>query len=74
MDIKTLILKNLAKRKEIKVAEITKATGFSRAYVNRFFQELKDEGKIMLIGRANKARYVMTGKQTKAAVLESSRI
>jgi len=74
MDIKTSILKKLTQRKEIKVAEITKATGFSRAYVNRFFQELKDEGKIMLIGRANKARYVMTGKKTKAAVLEFSRI
>lgn len=74
MDIKTSILKKLAQRKEIKVAEITKATGFSRAYVNRFFQELKDEGKIMLIGRANKARYVMMGKKTKAAVLEFSRI
>jgi len=74
MDIGALILKNLAKHKEIKVAQITKATGFSRTYINRFFQELKNEGKIVLIGRANKARYIMPGKKAKTAALEISRI
>jgi anti-sigma regulatory factor (Ser/Thr protein kinase) len=59
MDIQDLILKKLKKSKEIKVADIVKATGFSRAYINRFFQELKKEGKIALIGKANKACYVL---------------
>jgi len=66
MDIKKLILKKLAKKKKIKVADIVKATGFSRAYINRFFQELKNDGKIILLGRANKARYIFAEKKTVA--------
>jgi len=63
MDIKGLILKKLTKKKTIKVADIVKATGFSRAYINRFFQELRNEGKIVLVGKANKARYVLARKK-----------
>ncbi len=59
MDIRNLILKHLKRRKEIKVSEIVKETGFSRAYISRFFQELREEGKIALIGKANKASYVL---------------
>ncbi len=62
MDIKALILKELAKNKRIKVADIVKATEFSRAYINRFFQELRNEGKIMLIGKANKTYYIPAKK------------
>jgi len=62
MDTKKLILKELSKKKKIKVADIVKATGFSRAYVNRFFEELRNEGKIMLIGKANKAHYISANK------------
>ena len=64
MDIRSLILKKLKRKKEIKVSEIVKETGFSRAYINRFFQLLKNEGKIILLGRANKARYVLAKKET----------
>ena len=59
MDIRNLILKKLEKNKEIKVADVVKATGFSRAYINRFFQELRQEGGIALIGKANRACYVL---------------
>jgi len=45
------------------VAEIVKATGFSRAYINRFFQQLRREGKAILLGRANQARYVAASKK-----------
>lgn len=62
MDIKKLILKELGKKKKLKVADIVKATGFSRAYVNRFFQKLKEEGKIILVGKANKAHYIFAKK------------
>ena len=62
MDIKTLILKTLKKKKALKVADVVKTTGFSRAYINRFFQELKNEGKIILIGKANKACYFLPEK------------
>ncbi|MBU1163931.1 DUF4325 domain-containing protein [Patescibacteria group bacterium] len=58
MDIRLLILDTIKKKKQIKSADIVKLTGFSRAYINRFFKELKDEGKIILIGKANKAIYV----------------
>ena len=63
MDIKALILKKIKTRGEVKVADIVKITGFSRAYINRFFQELRDEGKIVLLGKANKARYLLAQKR-----------
>ena len=63
MDIKNLILKHLKKKREVRVSEIVKETGFSRAYVSRFFQLLKEEGKIILLGRANTARYILASKK-----------
>lgn len=66
MDVKKLILKELAKKKKVKVADIVEATGFSRAYVNRFFEELKNEGKIVLIGKANRAHYVSAKRDSMA--------
>lgn len=58
MDIKTLILKKAGRNGKLSVADIVRATGFSRAYINRFFNELRGEGKLLLIGKANKAHYV----------------
>jgi len=63
MDIKILILNKISKYKEIRVADIVNATGFSRAYINRFFQELRNEGKIILLGQANNARYILAKKE-----------
>lgn len=63
MDIHKLILDTLDKRGEVKASEIAKVAGFSRAYINRFLQRLRDEGKIILIGKANKARYVIAKEQ-----------
>lgn len=78
MDIRQIILKKLKKNKKIKVAEVAKATGFSRAYVSRFFQELKNEGKIILIGKANKAHYIISDRRailkTKKSILKTRRI
>ncbi|MBZ1345512.1 MAG: DUF4325 domain-containing protein [Candidatus Nealsonbacteria bacterium] len=68
MEIKPLILKKIKTQGEVNVADIVKATGFSRAYVHRFFQELRDEGKIILLGRANKARYLLAQKELVARV------
>jgi len=62
MDVEKIILKELTKKKKIKVADIVKATGFSRAYINRFFEGLRNEGKIVLVGKANKAHYVSAKK------------
>jgi len=61
MDIKKLILDTIDKKGEVKASCIVKITGFSRAYINRFFQELRNSGKLILIGRANNARYIKAG-------------
>lgn len=76
MDIKKLILKKLARKKILKVSDIVQATGFSRAYINRFFQELQNEGKIVLLGKANRARYAPTetAKEAKKELFSINRI
>jgi len=59
MDIRNFVLKKLAKEGKARASDITSETGFSRAYISRFLQELQNEGKIARIGRANQARYVL---------------
>lgn len=67
MDIQKLVLKELVKKKKIKVVDIVRATGFSRAYINRFFKELRNKRKIVLIGKANKAHYISAEKDIAVA-------
>ncbi len=62
MDIEGLIVKRLAKSEKIRVSDIVKETGFSRAYINRFFKKLRDEGKVVLMGKANRATYLPASK------------
>ncbi len=59
MDIRERILRRMKKKGEVTSAEIVQATGFSREYVGRFFRQLRQEGKIALIGKANQAKYVV---------------
>lgn len=63
MDVKESIIRTLDKKGEVKTSEIVKISGFSRAYVNRFFRELREEGILVLIGKANKARYIPGSKK-----------
>ena len=58
MNIRKLITDKIHAKGSVRASEIIKLTGFSRAYINRFFQELRDDGKIVLLGNANKAIYV----------------
>ncbi len=58
MGIKDLILKKLKEKGEVKSSEIVEATGYSRAYINRYFKELREEGILFQIGKANKAKYI----------------
>ena len=75
MDVRALILKTLSKKGEVRAAEIVKATGFSRVYVNRFFRELKGEGVLALVGKANKARYIpASGKLVEKARSEVKKV
>ncbi len=65
MDISGLILAMLkAEKGAITASKVIKKTGFSRAYVDRFFKELRAEGKIVLLGKANKSRYVLATSKT----------
>ena len=59
--VRDIILKRLKKNGEVTVGEIVAETGFSRAYVHRYFAALRREGTIALLGRANRARYVAAG-------------
>ena len=69
MDIRPIILELLRRQGSVRAAEVMKRTGFSRTYVNRFFQQLRGDGTLVLLGRANKARYfAATGNE-----LEKSR-
>jgi len=63
IDVAQLITNALKKKPQVKASDIVKATGFSRAYVNRFFQQLKQEGKIVLLGNANTARYILADQK-----------
>lgn len=64
MDTKDLILSKIKEKGQLKSADLIKITGFSREYINRFLQELRDEGKIILIGKARSSRYVLAEKET----------
>lgn len=64
MDIKRVILEKLRKNGRVKASEIVKLTGFSRAYTNRFFQQLRDEGMIVMLGKSNRAHYVLARAET----------
>ncbi|MFZ3062138.1 MAG: DUF4325 domain-containing protein [Actinomycetota bacterium] len=66
MDLKKLIIGSLNKNGKVTASEIVKKTGFSRVYVNRFFRQLRDEGKIALIGKANRAYYVLVSEEKAA--------
>jgi anti-sigma regulatory factor (Ser/Thr protein kinase) len=56
--IRELIERRLKHKGEVRSSEIVKATGLSRTYINRIFQDLQREGIVRLLGKANRARYV----------------
>jgi len=58
MDIKKYILDQIKKQGRVTSAQVINHSGFSRAYVNRFFKTLGEEKKISLVGRANTAHYI----------------
>jgi anti-sigma regulatory factor (Ser/Thr protein kinase) len=72
-DIEKLILGLVKKQGEVKSGQIVKKTGFSRVYVNRFFRKLTDGGKLKLVGKANRAKYVLLGKPA-SLVLSASHL
>jgi len=77
MALKQLILKKIDEDDQTTSREIIDETGYSRAYVNRFLRELRDEGKIVKLGRANQTRYVRANEESvraaKADIVRFSR-
>lgn len=63
MEIKSLILNEIKKKGEVKTADIVEKTGFSRTYINKFLRELRDEGKVVLVGETDRARYVLASEE-----------
>ncbi|MBD3277525.1 MAG: DUF4325 domain-containing protein [Candidatus Aegiribacteria sp.] len=73
MDVRELILKKLDEDGEVRSADIVRETGFSRAYVNRFFRKLREDGTLVLIGKANRARYIPAVARRVRDEIESTR-
>lgn len=59
MDVKELILNTIKKQGQVKTADISEVTGFSRVYVHRVLKQLVDDGIVVLIGKANQAHYIL---------------
>jgi anti-sigma regulatory factor (Ser/Thr protein kinase) len=72
-NVSKLILDLLKKRKTLTTSDVVRRTGFSRAYVHRHFKKLQDAGKILLIGRADQARYVPATAKAKEKVIAERR-
>lgn len=73
IDIKKLILDLLKKQKTVTTSDVVSLTGFSRSYIQRHFKKLQDAGKILLIGKADKARYVLASIKAIESFQEESR-
>jgi len=58
MNTKELILSELAQKGSFKAKEIVEKTSLSRGSVHSVLKELTSEGKIVLIGKANQAKYM----------------
>jgi len=70
MDVRTAVEQLLKRRKSFKASDIVRATGFSRAYVHRVLKELVSEGRIVLLGKADRAHYVAAEASVQARQLE----
>lgn len=64
MDIKSIILDKIRQKGSINASEIVELTGFTRAYIHRFLKELRDEGKVVLLGSTHNAIYTLANKKS----------
>lgn len=60
--IKQKILDIIRAEKEIQAKRLGGRLNISRQYLHRFLKELREEGKIVLLGKANRAVYVLAKK------------
>ncbi len=71
MEIKELILKKIRQKGQVSSREVVMETGFSRAYINRFFKELCEEGSILRVGKTNRSKYIPAGEKEISAEIDS---
>jgi anti-sigma regulatory factor (Ser/Thr protein kinase)/predicted transcriptional regulator len=62
--LKQKVLDIIRAEKEIQAKRLEGRLNVSRQYLHRFLKELREEGKIALLGRANRAVYVLAEKGT----------
>lgn len=60
--LKQKILDIIRTEKEIQAKRLEGRLNVSRQYIHRFLKELREEGKIALLGKANQAVYVLADK------------
>ena len=58
MTVRAIVEQVLKRKGEVRTADIAGKTGLSRTYVHRILQVLVREGRVRLVGKANRARYV----------------
>jgi anti-sigma regulatory factor (Ser/Thr protein kinase)/predicted transcriptional regulator len=60
---KQKVLDIIRAEKEIQASRLEGRLNLSRQYLHRFLKELREEGKIALLGKANRAVYVLASKE-----------
>lgn len=73
MELRALIHNTIKKQGEVTTADIVGRTQLSRAYVQRSLKSLVDEGVLVLVGKANQARYVLPSKKA-TGITKPSRV
>ncbi|MDD2656319.1 MAG: DUF4325 domain-containing protein [Patescibacteria group bacterium] len=64
MNIKKLILAQFDNQEQVTNTEIVQKTGKTRGWVNRMFQELVEEGKLLRLGNTKGSFYVLANKES----------
>ena len=62
--LKQKVLDIIRTEKEVKASRLEGRLNVSRQYLHRFLKELREEGKIALLGKANRAVYVFADKDS----------
>jgi anti-sigma regulatory factor (Ser/Thr protein kinase) len=61
--IKQKVFDIIKSEREVKASRLEGRLNVSRQYLHRFLKELREEGKIALLGKANRAVYVFANKE-----------
>jgi anti-sigma regulatory factor (Ser/Thr protein kinase) len=77
MNLEDIILKEIAANGYSTISSLKRKTKLSQPYINRTLQQMRDEGKIVMVGRARNTKYVHADanefKKVKNTILHFSR-